>query len=159
MWGLAMPKAIVLGVLGFVAVWAIAFGGRRSDPPPQSEVLVEFTAPASAASTKKSDRLETLLAKDLELPKQITEVSFVAAEREPLPAPPFGRPSRTPDFIPRHWRDPYAPKPEARKHAGVAKKRVKRTTEKVQASVTKECPNDGFAPLMRKLGLAVDCNT
>jgi hypothetical protein len=154
-----MPKAIVLGVLGLVAICAIAAGGRRSDSPPQSEVLVVFAAPASAASTKKSDRLETLVVKDLDLPKQITEVSFIAAEQEPLPAPPINRPSPTPDFIPRHWRDPYAPKPEAQKHAGVAKKRVKRAAEEVQASLAKECPNDRFAPLLRKLGLAAACNT
>jgi len=102
--------------------------------------------------------LETLTAQDLALPKQITEVSFVASRQEPLPAPSISRSSPPPDFIPRHWHDPYASKPDAQKRATVAKKPIKRTIEKVQASVAKECPTDGFAPLLRKLRLAADCD-
>jgi len=154
-----MPKAIVLGGLGLIAICAIAFGGRRSDPPPQSDEVLEFITPASAASTNKSDSLHTLTTQDLELPKQVTGVSFVAPRQEPLPVTPSGRPSQAPDFVPRHWRDPYASKPNAQRRASVAKKPVKRTIEKVQASVAKECPTDGFAPFLRKLRLAAKCDT
>jgi len=153
-----MRKAVVLGVLGFVAICSIAFGGHRSETTIRSEPVVEFAAPVQAASTNKADRLQTLVERDVELPKQVAEVSFVTAHRETT-APPIkiSRSSQSFDFVPRHWRDPNAPKPEAQKRASLAKKSAKRTVEKVQASIAKDCPSDGFAPLLRKLRLAADC--
>lgn len=154
-----MPRALVLGVLGVIAIGSIAVGGRRSDPPPQSNAPLEFDAPVSVATANKSDRLQTLAEKDVELSKQITEVSFVVAQQTPQPAPPTSRPKPTPDFVPRHWHDPYASKPETQKRASVAKKSTKRSPDKVQASVAKECSTDGFAPFLRKLRLAADCDS
>jgi hypothetical protein len=154
-----MPKAIVFGVLGVVAICAIAAGGHRSDPTAESDAPPQFAAPPLATITNKSDRLQTIVESDVDLPKQITEVSFVPVQQEPQPAAPISRPRQSPDFVPRHWHDPYASKPEAQKRASVAKKPVKRSTEKVQASVAKECPTDGFAPFLRKLRLAADCDT
>jgi hypothetical protein len=154
-----MPRAIVFGVLGVVAICAIASGGHRSDPTAESEAPPEFIAPAPAASTNKSDKLQTLVEREVELPKQITEVSFVATQQEPQPAPPVTRPRQSPDFVARHWHDPYASKPESQKRASVAKKPVKRSTEKVEASIAKQCPTDGFAPFLRKLRLAAECDS
>ncbi|WP_369722024.1 hypothetical protein AB8Z38_34650 [Bradyrhizobium sp. LLZ17] len=153
-----MPKAI-FGVLFAVAICAIAAGGHRSDPSADSNAPPEFVAPARATSINKSDKLQTFVESDFELPKQITEVSFVAAQQEPQPAPPISRPKQGPDFVPRHWHEPYASKPEAQKRASAAKKTVKRSTEKIEASVAKECPADGFAPFLRKLRLTANCDT
>lgn len=116
-----MPKAI-FGVLFAVAICAIAAGGHRSDPSADSNAPPEFVAPARATSINKSDKLQTFVESDFELPKQITEVSFVAAQQEPQPAPPISRPKQGPDFVPRHWHEPYASKPEAQKRASAAKK-------------------------------------
>jgi hypothetical protein len=103
--------------------------------------------------------LQTLVGRDDELPKQITEASFVAAQQAAQPASPVTRPKQAPDFVPRHWHDPYASQPEAKKLASSAKKSAKRPEDKLQASVAKECSTDGFAPLLRKLRLAADCDT
>jgi hypothetical protein len=154
-----MPRAIAFGVLGLVAICAIVIGGRRSDPSQQSDALLEFVAPSPAVITNKSDRLQALVERGAELPGQIMEVSFLAVQQDPQPDLPIGRAKQPPDFVPRHWRDPYALKPEAQKRASIAKKLVKRSAEKVRASTAKECPTDGFAPLLRKLRLATDCDS
>lgn len=154
-----MPKTIVLGILGSVAICSIVIGGRRSDAPPQSDALLAFVGPISTVTSNKSDRLPTLVESAVALPKQITEVSFVAVQQEPRPASPIIWPKPSPDFVPRHWHDPYASQPEAKKLASSAKKSARRPAEKRLASVAKECSTDGFAPLLRKLRLAADCET
>lgn len=154
-----MRKAVVLGVLGFVAICSIVFGGHRSDATMKSEAVLDFPVPSQAATTNKADRLQTtLLERDLELPKRVVEASFVTPRPEPTaPSPKISRSSPPSDFVPRHWRDPYAPKPEAQKRGSATKKSVKRAAEKLEASNAKDCPSDGFVPLLRKLKLAADC--
>lgn len=103
--------------------------------------MPQFAASPSAATTNKSKRLQILVERDVELPKQKTEASFVAVQQEAQPAPPISDPRQSPDFGPRHWHDPCASKAEAQKRAKVAKKPVKPSTQNVRASVAKECPN------------------
>lgn len=146
-----MFRAAALGTLGVVAICAISVGGMRSEPLQNSEVSM------LAAPTNKADRLQSIVPKNSQPAVGGTEIKY-GPDQQMAPPAPANRTSQTTDFVPRHWHDPYDTKPKVQKRAAAVKRQNKRPSEKIEASIAKECRTDGLHPFLRKLKLSPDCN-
>jgi len=154
-WGIAVIRAVVLGLICVAGVGAIAAATSK----PAAVPIPPITYPVVAGS--KADRLSLVSAQDVQPTVGNAELAFVPPPEPSVPVQPQPKQlpkAKTPDFIPRHWHDPH----DTRASAIKSKPERSRSTPRNDLSTTKVaetqgCRMDGLGSLMRKLSLQPAC--
>lgn len=152
MWGIAVIKVVVLGLVCVAGVGAIAAATSK----PASVPIPSVVYPAVAGN--KSDRLSLVSIQDIQ--PTVDQTSLVDKAPPPAPSQPPKKEvakAKAPEFIPRHWHDPNDTRASMKKLRPALARDPSRNGTSIKVAESPDCRTDGLGPLMRKLNLQPTC--
>lgn len=154
MWGVAVIKIVVLGLVCVVGVGAIAAATSKSAPVPTPSIVY----PAVAGN--KADRLSLVTIQDIQPTVGQVALAYTPPSEPPAPAPLPPKEvakAKAPEFIPRHWHDPNDTRASAKKLKSEPSRNTSGNSTSTKVAESQDCRTDGLGSLMRKLSLQPAC--
>jgi hypothetical protein len=154
-WGIAVIKVIVVGLVCVGGAGAIAAATSKSASVPTPSVVYP-----TAAGTK-ADRLSLVSIQDVQ--PTVEKVALESMPPSDPPASPQVRPkevarANAPGFIPRHWHDPNDTRASAKKPRSEPSRSTSRNGSATKLAETQDCRADGVSSMLRKLNLQPACS-
>lgn len=155
MWGIAVIRIIVLGLICVGGVGAIAAATSKSAPVSAPSVVYP------AVVGNKGDRLSLVSMQDIQ--PTVGQVALAhAPPSEPLapaqPQPKEAAKAKPSEFVPRHWHDPNDTRVSARKPKAERSKSTSRNGSATKLADAQSCRTDGLGSLIRKLSSQPACD-
>jgi hypothetical protein len=152
-WGIAVIKVIVLGLVCVGGAGAIAAATSKSASVPTPS----FVYPTAAGT--KADRLSLVSIQDVQ--PTVEKVALESMPPSEPPAPPQPKElakASAPGFIPRHWHDPNDTRASAKKPRSEPSRSTSRNGSATTLAETQGCRADGVSSMLRKLNLQPACS-
>ena len=148
-----MIKIVILGLVCVGGVGAIAAATSKSAPVSTPSVVYPTVA------GPKADRLS--LVQDIQPTVKQAALTDTSSSEPQLPAQPIPKEvikTKPPEFIPRHWHDPYHTQASAKKMKPDPSRNASRKGTTTKVVELQDCRTDGVSSLMRKLSLQPACS-
>lgn len=153
MWGIAVIKVVVFGLVCVGGIGAIAAAASKSAQVPTPSVVY----PAVAGN--KADRLSLVTIQDIQPRLEQVALAYTPPSEPPAPAQPKEVAKAKPlEFIPRHWHDPNDARLSARKPKAEPPRTTSQNGSATKLADAQTCRADGVSSMLRKLNLQPACS-
>lgn len=153
MWGIAVFKSVVFGLVCIGGVGAFAAATSKSAPVPPPSVVYPTVAGT------KADRLSLVSMQDIQPTVGQIALAYTPPPEPPAPAQPKEvAKAKAPEFIPRHWHDPSDARVSAKKPKTEPSRSASRDGSANKLADAQSCRADGVSSMLRKLNLQPACS-